>query len=231
MSFVYEYERPGLTVDCVIFGLDFDEESFKVMLVERDLEPFAGRWAIPGGFVRGGESLEQAAMRELEEETGIRDVYLEQLYTFGAPDRDPRGWIVSVAYYALVSPDKHIVAAATDARRAEWFPVSKLPSLAFDHDEILRMALERVRGKLTYAPIGFELLPRKFTIKQLQKLYEIVLDRKLDNRNFRKKIFSMDVLRELDEMQQGVPHRAARLYKFDERKYKQLVKQGTNFEL
>ena len=231
MSFVYEYERPGLTVDCVIFGLDLDEESFKVMLIERDLEPFAGRWAIPGGFVRRGESLEQAAMRELEEETGIRDVFLEQLYTFGAPDRDPRGWIISVAYYALVSPDKHTVAAATDARQAEWFPVSKLPSLAFDHDEILQVALERVRGKLTYAPIGFELLPRKFTIKQLQKLYEIVLDRKLDNRNFRKKIFTMDVLRELDEMQRGVPHRAARLYKFDERKYKQLIKQGTNFEL
>ncbi|MBA2341625.1 MAG: NUDIX hydrolase [Pyrinomonadaceae bacterium] len=231
MSHAYEYERPALTVDCVIFGLDLEEESLKVMLIERDLEPFAGRWAIPGGFVRQGESLEAAALRELEEETGISDVFLEQLYTFGAPGRDPRGWIVSVAYYALVSPDKHHVTAATDARRAEWFTVTKLPSLAFDHNDIMRAALQRLRGKLAYAPIGFELLPRKFTIKQLQKLYEIVLGEKLDNRNFRKKIFSMDVLRELDEIQKGVPHRAARLYKFDERKYKQLMKQGMNFEL
>lgn len=220
-----------MTVDCVVFGLDLDEENLKVMLIERDLKPFAGRWAIPGGFVRRGESLEVAAVRELEEETGISEVFLEQLYTFGAPERDPRGWVVSVGYYALVSPDKYNVVAATDARRAEWFPVSKLPPLAFDHDEILRVALNRVRGKLTYAPIGFELLPRKFTIKQMQKLYEIVLGRKLDNRNFRKKIFSMDVLRELNEIQKGVPHRAARLYKFDERKYKQLVRQGMSFEL
>ncbi|HEX8844600.1 MAG TPA: NUDIX domain-containing protein [Pyrinomonadaceae bacterium] len=231
MTFSYEYERPGLTVDCVIFGLDLDEESLKVLLVERDLEPFAGMWAIPGGFVRQGETLEGAAARELEEETGITQVFLEQLYTFGDPGRDPRGWVVSVAYYALVSPEKHTVQAATDARQARWFSVNSLPGLAFDHALILRTALLRIRGKLSYAPIGFELLPQKFTIKQLQKLYEIVLGAKLDNRNFRKKIFGMDVLRELDEMQQGVPHRAARLYKFDERKYRQLIKRGLNFEL
>lgn len=231
MSYSYEFERPGLTVDCVIFGLDLEEENLRVMLIERDLEPFAGMWAIPGGFVRNGESLEQAALRELQEETGITDVFLEQLYTFGDPGRDPRGWVVSVAYYALVSPEKHSIAATTDARQARWFPVTALPRLAFDHDEILTVALGRIRGKLTYAPIGFELLPQKFTIKQLQKLYEIVLGRKLDNRNFRKKIFSMDVLRELDEMQKGVPHRAARLYKFDERKYRQSVKRGLSFEL
>ena len=231
MSHEYDYERPGLTVDCVIFGLDLEEESLKVMLIERDLEPFAGRWAIPGGFVRQGESLAEAARRELEEETGITDVFLEQLYTFGDPKRDPRGWIVSVAYYALVSPEQHAVHAATDARQARWFPVNALPRLAFDHTLILKTALQRIRGKLSYAPIGFELLPQKFTIKQLQKLYEIVLGRRLDNRNFRKKIFGMDVLRELDEMQRGVPHRAARLYRFDERKYKQLVKRGLNFEL
>jgi 8-oxo-dGTP diphosphatase len=227
----YDYERPGLTVDCVIFGLDLDEETLKVMLIERDIEPFAGMWAIPGGFVRNGETLSDAAMRELQEETGITDVFLEQLYTFGDPGRDPRGWVVSVAYYALVSPEKHSISATTDARQARWFPVTSVPHLAFDHDEILKAALGRIRGKLTYAPVGFELLAQKFTIKQIQKLYEIVLGRKLDNRNFRKKIFAMDVLRELDEKQKGVAHRAARLYRFDERKYKQLIKRGLNFEL
>ncbi len=231
MSFTYEFERPGLTVDGVIFGLDLDEEILKVVLVERDVEPFAGMWAIPGGFVRNGESLEQAALRELREETGIADVFLEQLYTFGKPHRDPRGWGVSVAYYALVAPDQHHLLATTDARRAEWFPVNKLPKLSFDHDEILRVALQRLRSKLTYAPIGFELLPDKFSIRQLQTLYEIVLGQKLDNRNFRKKIFSLDVLKELNEIQSGVAHRAARLYKFDERKYKQLTKQGLSFEI
>jgi len=231
MSFSYEFERPGLTVDGVIFGLDLDEENLQVVLVERDVEPFEGMWALPGGFVRNGESLEDAALRELREETGIKDVFLEQLYTFGKPNRDPRGWVVSVAYYALVAPDQHHLLATTDARRAEWFPVNKLPKLAFDHEEILKSALQRLRGKLTYAPIGFELLPDKFSIRQLQTLYEIVLGQTLDNRNFRKKIFSLDVLKELNEIQTGVAHRAARLYKFDERKYKQLTKQGLNFEI
>jgi len=231
MTFKYEYERPGLTVDCVIFGLDLEQETLKVMLIERELEPFAGVWAIPGGFVRKGETLIGAAARELEEETGIADVFLEQLYTFGDPKRDPRGWVVSVAYYALVSPEKHRIQAATDARQARWFAIASLPKLAFDHADMISTALQRIRGKLTYAPIGFELLPQKFTIKQLQRLYEIVLGRQLDNRNFRKRIFGMDVLRELGEMQKGVPHRAARLYKFDERKYNQLVKRGLNFEL
>jgi len=227
----YPYERPAVAVDCVIFGLDLAERQLKVMLIERDLEPFAGTWAVPGGFVRAGESLEGAAERELDEETSIKDVFLEQLYTFGDQGRDPRGWVISVAYYALVSPESHHVIARTDARRADWFNVEVLPTLAFDHSQIIESALARLRGKLTYAPIGFELLPKKFTIRQLQILYEIVLGRNLDNRNFRKKIFAMDVLKELDEMQQGVPHRAARLYRFDERKYKQLIKRGLEFEI
>jgi len=231
MAFKYQYERPGLTVDCVIFGLDLEQETLKVMLIERDVEPFAGQWAIPGGFVRSEETLLEAATRELAEETGITDVFLEQLYTFGDQGRDPRGWVVSVAYYALVSPEKHHIHATTDARSAQWFEIDALPDLAFDHNQILHAALSRLRGKLTYAPIGFELLPQKFSIKQLQKLYEIVLGQSLDNRNFRKKIFAMDVLKELDEMQKGVAHRAARLYRFDERKYNQLLKRGMNFEL
>lgn len=229
MSRLEDYPRPSVTVDLVI--LTIATNDLKALLIRRDQEPFKDRWALPGGFVEIDESLEHAAARELKEEVGVKDVYLEQLYTFGDPGRDPRGWVVSVAYYALVSPDKYRVAAATDARQARWFPVTRLPQLAFDHAEILRAALARVRGKLTYAPVGFELLPEKFTIKQLQKLYEVVLGAELDNRNFRKKIFGMDVLRESGETQKGVPHRAARLYKFDERKYRRLIRRGLSFEL
>lgn len=229
MPFSYDHPRPGLTVDCVVFGLD--EQDLKVMLVERDLPPFEGGWALPGGFIRLDESLEEAARRELEEETGVTKVFLEQLYSFGDVGRDPRERIVSVAYYALVKLSDHRIRAATDARNAAWFAVSDAPSLAFDHDRILNMALERLKGKVRYQPIGFELLPPKFTLSQLQHLYETVLERPLDKRNFRKKILSMGLLVELDEIQQDVAHRAARLYRFDRQKYRELTKQGFNFEI
>jgi 8-oxo-dGTP diphosphatase len=220
---------PSLTVDCVVFG--YGDEALQVLLIQRDLEPFAGRWALPGGFVHIDETLDDAARRELEEETGVADVYLEQLYTFGAIDRDPRRRIVSVAYYALVKLSDHRVKAATDARDAAWHPVGRTPPLAFDHAEILRVALERLRGKLRYQPIGFELLPPKFTLTQLQSLYETVLGHPLDKRNFRKKINAMDILVPLDEYQQGVPHRAARLYRFDKPRYTRLTRLGLTFEL
>lgn len=226
-----KFERPALTADCVVFGLNLAAGKLEVLLVERDAAPFQGEWALPGGFVRPGERLEDAARRELREETNVTDLFLEQLYTFGDPQRDPRGWVVTVAYYALVAPAQYELRADTDARRAQWFAVDALPALAFDHALILDTALQRLQGKVRYAPIGFELLPKKFTLFQLQQLYEIILERKLDNRNFRKKILGMDVLRELDEWQKDVPHRAARLYRFDERRYRQLTKQGFNFEL
>jgi 8-oxo-dGTP diphosphatase len=229
MMTTYEYPRAALTVDCVVFGLD--DEDLKVMLIQRDLEPFEGRWALPGGFVHVDESLDEAARRELQEETGIERVYLEQLYTFGRVDRDPRERVVSVAYYALANLADHTVEAATDARNAAWFPVDDVPSLAFDHADILQMALERLKGKVRYQPIGFELLPRRFTLSQMQHLYETILERSLDKRNFRKKVLGMDLLVELDEIQTDVAHRAARLYRFDERKYKRWLKQGFNFEI
>jgi 8-oxo-dGTP diphosphatase len=229
VSYTYEYPRPALTVDCVVFGLD--EEDLKVLLIKRGLEPFLGRWALPGGFVRMEESLDDAARRELEEEAGIRPSHLEQLYTFGDPGRDPRGRIITVAYFALVKLSDHRVHPSTDAREAAWFSVWDTPKLAFDHAEILATALRRLKGKVRYQPIGFELLPPKFTLTQLQRLYEIVLERPLDKRNFRKKILSMDLLEELDEVEQDVSHRAARLYRFDHKKYKQLEKAGFNFEL
>ncbi len=229
MSYSYKYPRPALTVDCVVFGLD--EGALKLLLIERDGEPFAGTWALPGGFVEMRETLEEAARRELHEETGIRELYLEQLYTFGAVDRDPRERVVTVAWYALVNMSDHTIRAADDARQAEWFPAADLPPLAFDHAEIVEMALRRLQGKVRYEPIGFELLPRKFTLSELQRLYETILERSLDKRNFRKKILGMDLLVELDEVQRGVPHRAARLYRFDEARYERLKQQGFNFEI
>ena len=229
MSHTYEYPRPALTVDCVVFGMD--EGDLKVLLIKRGVEPFAGKWALPGGFVRMDESLDDAARRELEEEAGIRPSHLEQLYTFGEPGRDPRGRVVTVAYFALVTLSDHRVHASTDAREAAWFSVWDTPKLAFDHADILGTALQRLKGKVRYQPIGFELLPPKFTLTQLQRLYEIILERELDKRNFRKKILSMELLEELDEVEQDVSHRAARLYRFDHKKYKQLEKAGFNFEL
>lgn len=229
MPHTYEYPRPALTVDCVVFGLDADD--LKVLLIQRDLEPFAGRWALPGGFVHMDEPIEDAARRELQEETGLSQVYLEQLFTFGDPGRDPRGRVVTVAHYALVKLMEHNVQAATDARNAAWFAVDDLPRLAFDHEKILETALRRLQGKVRYQPIGFELLPRKFTLTQLQRLYEIVLERPLDKRNFRKKVLALGILEELDEVEQDVAHRAARLYRFDEKRYQQLVAAGFNFEI
>jgi len=229
MPYTYEFQRPALTVDCVVFGLD--EEDLKIILIQRDREPFEGRWAIPGGFVHIDESLEEAAIRELKEETGIQNVFLEQLYTFGDIDRDPRERVVSVAYYALVNLRDHDIRATTDARNAAWFSVDDIPSLPFDHDRIVEVALMRLKGKVTYEPIGFELLPEKFTLTQLQRMYEKILERDIDKRNFRKKILGMGLLKELDEVQIDVAHRAARLYMFDKKKYFQLKKKGFSFEI
>lgn len=234
MPYTYEYPRPALTVDAVVFGLDLEDDELELLLIQRDLEPFKGKWALPGGFVRMEESLDDAVKRELEEEAGLSNVFLEQLYTFGDVKRDPRGRVVSVAYYALVRLSDHRVKAATDAANAAWFSITDLPALSFDHDHIVETALKRIRGKVRYQPIGFELLPAKFTLTQLQKLYEIILERPLDKRNFRKKILSMGdggLLVDLNEVQQDVAHRAARLYRFDEKKYQALERKGFNFEV
>jgi len=229
MPYTYQYARPALTVDCVVFGLD--DEDLKVLLIQRKNDPFAGRWALPGGFVDVGEAPEQAARRELQEETGLEKIYLEQLYTFGEPGRDPREHVVSVAHYALVNIGSHRVRAADDARHAGWFPARRPPPLAFDHKKILRMALQRLRGKVRWQPIGFELLPRRFTLSQLQRLYETVLGAELDKRNFRRRVLKTGLLVETDQTQQDVAHRAARLYRFDQRKYKRLLKEGFHFEV
>lgn len=229
MPYTYDYPKPSVTADCALFG--FDEEDLKVLLIQRDIEPFSGKWALPGGFVHIDETLDEAARRELREETGVDGLFLEQLYTFGDVHRDPRDRVITVAYYALVNLHVHSIKAASDARRALWFPVNDIPQLAFDHEQIMEVALKRLKAKVRYQPIGFELLPHKFTLSQMQHLYEIILETKLDKRNFRKKILGMDLLVGLDEVEQDVAHRAARLYQFDEEKYKRLTEHGFNFEI
>jgi 8-oxo-dGTP diphosphatase len=230
MSYTYEHPRPALTVDCVVFG--WDGAELQVLLIERAEAPFMGNWALPGGFVHMDETLDDAAQRELQEETGLADLFLEQLFTFGALDRDPRGRVVTVAYYALVNIFHHEKPqGGTDASQATWFPMEQLPTLAFDHTTILNTALERLRGKILYRPIGFELLPEKFSFTQLQELYEGILGTAFDRRNFRKKILSMGILNECGKVQGDVPHRKATLYKFDEPKYKQLEMNGFEFKI
>lgn len=229
MAVTYAYPRPALTVDVVLFG--WNGERLEVLLIERGGEPFAGHWALPGGFVEMEESLRAAALRELKEETDVDEVFLEQLYTFGEPGRDPRGRVVSVAWYALVARAEHEPRAATDAADARWFAADDLPALAFDHDRIVEVARTRLRAKVRYAPIGFELLPERFTLTQLQELYEAIEGRSLDKRNFRKKIKKLGVLQELDEVQRGVAHRPSRLYAFHRERYEALTASGWVFEL
>jgi len=229
MGFTYKHPHPAVTVDGVVFG--FDDADLKLLLIRRQIEPNKGEWALPGGFVRIAEGLEEAARRELHEETGIRELYLEQLYTFGEPQRDSRERVISVAYYALVKLSGHTVRAASDAVDVAWFPVAELPKLAFDHERIVDTGLRRLKAKVRYEPIGFELLPEKFTLGELQRLYETVLEQTLDKRNFRKKILGMDLLEPLDKYQQDVAHRAAQFYRFNHQRYEQLKKRGFNFEL
>jgi 8-oxo-dGTP diphosphatase len=221
---------PQLTVDCVVFGLD-EADQLKMLLIQRQLQPFAGAWALPGGFVHLDESLDGAARRELQEETGVETHFLEQLYTFGTVDRDPRGRVVTVAYYALVNLRDHTIQAATDARDAQWFALSQLPPLAFDHEAIAQYGLQRLRAKIRYEPIGFELLPPKFTLSQLQRLYEVILGVEIDKRNFRKRILKMELLEPLNEKQTGVSHRAGQLYRFQPERYQQLQRSGFSFEI
>ena len=228
MPYTYEYPRAALTVDCVVFG--FDDGELKVLLIERGLPPYKGQWALPGGFVRVDETLDEAARRELEEETGLSGVFLEQLYTYGGVDRDPRERVVSVAWYALVKLADNETRAATDAADARWFPVAALPPLAFDHADILETALARLRGKLRWQPVGFELLPQRFTLSQLQHLYEAVLGAPLDKRNFRKRVLALDLLIPLKAKTSG-PGRPAQLFRFDPEKYARLTKRGFHFEI
>ena len=228
-KFNYDYERPALASDCVILG--FDGGELKLLLTEREKAPFKNKWALPGGFVFMDETTESCARRILLEKAGIKNVYIEQLYTFSEIDRDPRERIVTVAYYALVNKHQYELIAGRDTLKAEWFEISKLPKLAFDHNKIVTMAIQRLKGKVTYQPVGFELLDEKFTLGQLQTLYEAILETPIDKRNFRKKILGMKLLTELNEKQTNVAHKAARYYSFNNKAYKTLSQKGFHFEI
>lgn len=211
MSTTREYPRPSVTTDIVIFSII--EDALHVLLIQRANDPFKGRWALPGGFLDEGENLDACARRELAEETGVSGVYLEQLYTFGDVGRDPRGWVVTVAYFALVPEGSLNVAAASDAADAQWFAVNETPPLAFDHAEILRTARDRLINKLDYSTIAFQMMPDEFTLSALQRLYEIIGGAKLDKRNFRKFILGLGVLQETGKRQAQGAHRPAMLYR------------------
>jgi 8-oxo-dGTP diphosphatase len=225
----YDHPRPAITTDCVIFG--FDGGELKLLLVERQNEPFKNKWALPGGFVFISETTEACAKRILLEKTGIKNVFIEQLYTFSDVDRDPRERIITVSYFALVNKHQYKLLAGRDTVKAEWFKISTLPKLAFDHAKIVKAAIQRLKGKVSYQPIGFELLDQKFTLSQLQALYEAVLEISIDKRNFRKKILGMNLLIALDEKEKNVAHKAARFYKFDKKAYQELTQKGLHFEL
>ena len=219
-------ESLRVTVDIVIFTVR--EGSLQVLLVKRGVPPFEGQHAIPGGFLREGESLEKAALRELHEETGVRNVFLEQLYTFGDPKRDPRGRIITVAYYALIASDKLSLIAGADAAEALWFRANDLPPLAFDHKHILDYALERLRNKLEYTTVGFQLLPEKFTLGELQAVYEAILGKQLDKRNFRRKIALLGILKPLREWQH-TGRKPAQLFRFAASRFEKLKDKGILF--
>jgi len=221
-----------LAVDAIVFGYS-KTDGVSVLLIQRKYPPFKDLWALPGGFILEKESLEDAVKRELQEETGIRVSYLEQLYTFGKPGRDPRQRVISVAYFALVKSSLYQeLKASTDAEDVNWFTIKKLPPLAFDHREILQTAIERIRAKIRYQPIGFELLDKKFPFSDLERLYTTLLDRDIDRRNFAKKILALHILDETDEVAKtDGKGRPSKMYQFNKKRYQELIRQGINFEI
>ena len=224
--FCYDYPHPAVTADCVIFG--FDGVSIKVLLIQRGIDPYKGKWALPGGFMNIDESAEECARRELEEETGLKTASVEQFYTFTDVMRDPRERVITVAHYALVRLSE--VKGGDDAAKAQWFAQSEIPSLAFDHDRILRMALTRLKERICFEPIGFELLPEVFTMSELQNLYEAILGVKFDRRNFYNKMLKLGILAEAEPRPENASRRTPTKYRFNAEKYAELKQKGFRLE-
>ena len=214
----------AIAVDIVLFTIQGG--TLKALLVKRKRLPYRGAWALPGGIVGSDESVDTAALRELQEETNIGNIYLEQLYTFGEPNRDPRGRVITVSYYALVNWQQFQLKARQGAAEASWFPVKKLPALGFDHRGIVEYALERLRNKINYTTVGFQLLPRQFTLTELQSSYEVILGQRLDKRNFRRKMLQLGILKGTREFKAHGRQRPARLYTFTEPKVVKLQEKG-----
>ena len=226
--FYSENTRFLVAVDCIIFG--FDYRQLKLLLIKRNFQPQKGKWSLVGGFLDAEESLDQSALRILNNLTGLNDIYLEQLYTYGETKRDPGERVLSTAYYALINAEDYHLPINRESS-AKWFPIEKTPSLIFDHNIMVDKAMRRLKRKSLSQPIGFELLPEKFTIPQLQKLYEAIHQRDLDKRNFRKKILSMGLLKKLEEKQKSGSRKGAYYYRFDKEKYDDLVSRGFHFEI
>ena len=227
MPYTYKHPHPAVTTDCVIFGYDVTE-GLSVLLVQRGQEPFQGRWAFPGGFMKIDEDADTGALRELLEETGLRPAAIEQFGTFTQVDRDPRERVITIAYFALVR--KAEVQGGDDAAQARWFPVREVPPLAFDHDRILRVALGKLREKIHFEPVGFELLPEVFTMPQLQALYESILDVRFDRRNFAAKILKLGLLTEVGDRPAGTARRIPARYSFNREKYLEMKGKGFRLE-
>jgi len=224
-----EKYKSFFSVDNIIFG--YDHSDLKVLLIKRGGEPFLGMWALPGDKVKLDETLDHAALRILDELTGVKDVYLDQVYTFGEIERHPEGRVITIAYYSLINIKDVVLRPDSFAEEVAWKPIGSIENLAFDHQKIMNTCLQRLKQDIKLRPIGFELLPYKFTLTELQRLYEVILDQDLDKRNFRKKILSMNLLKTDHEYQSGVSHRPAKLYTFDAVKYEAAKKTGFVFEL
>ncbi len=225
-TYTYDYPRPAVTTDCVIFG--YDGKELKVLLIERGIEPFKGCWAFPGGFLNMDEDALAGARRELKEETGLEDAFIEQFHTFSEPGRDPRGRVITIAHYALVKIQE--VEGGDDAAQARWFPIGEVPPLAFDHDRILRMAMSRLKEKIHFEPVGFELLPDVFTMPQLQNLYEAILEVHFDRRNFASKMLKLGILEDTGDRPAGASSRIPVSYRFNKEKYNELKAKGFRLE-
>ena len=229
MNGLKQFFRSAFSVDSVVFG--FDEGDLKVLLIYRGADPYKGTWALPGDLVRMDEDLDESARRILKDLTGLSNVYMEQVHTFGRVDRHPMGRVITVSYYSLVKISDYKINPSSWAKDAKWHSLSKIPKLPFDHNEILEFAKTKLKEKVRQQPIGFELLPEEFSLTEIQHLYEAVLETEMDKRNFRKKLMATDLLVDSGISQNAVAHRPAKLFRFDKKKYKSLAKKGFSFEI